>query len=91
MYFQNSWNKEKLIGRFSEDPIDIANKCGMRLDMKLEDPPKSLKKKFTCTVCFEPVRQSKSFALGCGHRFCNGCWKSYLQVRKYFSIRFYFI
>jgi len=74
------WNKENLITSYTEDQLKTCKACGIRTDMKLEKPPKSPKKKFECSVCMDEHRCSKSFALGCGHRFCAGCWKQYLQV-----------
>jgi len=34
---------------------------------------------FECSVCWNDVPMDKTFALGCGHRFCEDCWKHYLE------------
>jgi len=36
---------------------------------------------FSCSVCWDDVPMDQTFALGCGHRFCNNCWKNYLEDR----------
>lgn len=37
---------------------------------------------FECPVCCDdfPAAEydSKTYALGCGHRFCRGCWREYI-------------
>ena len=35
---------------------------------------------FTCSICGEDVPMGDTYALGCGHRFCNDCWRSYVGV-----------
>jgi len=34
---------------------------------------------FSCPVCWNDVEMSKTFALGCGHRYCEDCWVHYLE------------
>jgi len=34
---------------------------------------------FSCPVCWNDVPLSKTFALGCGHRYCEDCWVQYLK------------
>ena len=36
---------------------------------------------FECPVCWNDVPKSKTFALGCGHRYCVDCWRGYLVER----------
>ena len=31
--------------------------------------------KFECPLCMDDLSGSETFALPCGHRFCNECWK----------------
>ena len=36
---------------------------------------------FECPVCWNEVEMNKTLALGCGHRYCEDCWRSYLEQR----------
>jgi len=48
-------------------------------------PPKAEKRGheelFCCPVCWNEVEMEKTFALGCGHRYCEDCWRNYLEQR----------
>jgi ariadne-1 len=35
---------------------------------------------YECLICTEEFSGKDTFALGCGHRYCLACWKSYLEV-----------
>lgn len=39
------------------------------------------RKKFECLICLENVPGKDTYALGCGHRYCKKCWKSYLEMK----------
>jgi len=51
--------------------------------MPLSGKKKIAKKEetFSCPVCWNDVDMSKTFALGCGHRYCEDCWHHYLEQR----------
>ena len=34
-----------------------------------------------CLVCMDDYKNSESFALPCGHRYCALCWQNYLEVK----------
>lgn len=35
---------------------------------------------YKCLICEDEVLGKNTYALGCGHRYCLDCWKSYLEV-----------
>ena len=35
-----------------------------------------------CMVCMDELTDSRQWrALGCGHRFCNDCWRGHLRAK----------
>ena len=34
-----------------------------------------------CIICYNELSEVSSFALGCGHTFCNECWREYLCAK----------
>jgi ariadne-1 len=49
------------------------------LEKKLDKA--ELKKKIECPICLENIRGTETYALGCGHRYCNKCWRNYLELK----------
>jgi len=73
------WNKEKLIGAYSENPEKTLSLAGMGT-LVLEAIPKEPKTTIECKICLDDVKAEETFALGCGHRYCKTCWADYLTV-----------
>eukprot|EP01108_Squamamoeba_japonica_P000290 TRINITY_DN1057_c0_g1_i3.p1 TRINITY_DN1057_c0_g1~~TRINITY_DN1057_c0_g1_i3.p1 ORF type:complete len:411 (+),score=190.25 TRINITY_DN1057_c0_g1_i3:270-1502(+) len=46
----------------------------------LATPNKSSRKKMECPICMETCSSKHSYALGCGHRYCDDCWTAYLRT-----------
>jgi ariadne-1 len=63
-----------------EDPERTYKLAGMST-LDLEKPTEHPDKKFDCLICLEEYHESETFALSCGHRYCNNCWKGYLEVQ----------
>ena len=74
------WNREKLLQAYWDNPEKTLKDVGMG-SLALEVPPPSDQSSFVCKVCFDDVPVSNTFALGCGHRYCKGCWGDYLEVQ----------
>ena len=34
-----------------------------------------------CMICYSEIDESNSSSLGCGHTFCNECWKEFLAEK----------
>eukprot|EP00388_Colpodella_angusta_P001707 GDKJ01005224.1.p1 GENE.GDKJ01005224.1~~GDKJ01005224.1.p1 ORF type:complete len:508 (+),score=81.82 GDKJ01005224.1:15-1538(+) len=41
---------------------------------------RNAEKPFTCQICYEEVSAEGGWQLGCGHPFCERCWKTHLEV-----------
>jgi ariadne-1 len=74
------WNKEKCIEAFMENPEKAKKEAGIST-LALEKKPSSPTKKYECPVCWEIKEGKDTFALGCGHRYCLDCWKTYLELK----------
>jgi len=72
------WNKEQLISSWLEDSDRVMKKIGLQT-LLLEKKPE--KKAYDCLICIESSAANKTFALGCGHRYCLSCWKEYLELK----------
>ncbi|PWN45025.1 hypothetical protein IE81DRAFT_226040 [Ceraceosorus guamensis] len=80
-----SWNKERLIERYMDDPDTVASAAGI-LTAEGSSSRISPRKDFTCEVCFlssedMPGGTMSTLALSCGHRFCTDCYASYLTQK----------
>lgn len=76
---ENEWNRERLIERWMEDSAAVLAKAGISSG-DLDQPAKHPRKKMECPICLETCSSKNSYALGCGHRYCNDCWRQYLQT-----------
>jgi len=75
----NEWNKEKLINRWMEDSEKVLAAAGISSG-DLVSTKKHSRKKMECPICMENCSSKNSYALGCGHRYCNDCWQQYLMT-----------
>jgi ariadne-1 len=73
------WNQERLLEAYMANPEKTLKEIGMG-SLVLEVPPPPRPINFSCSVCLEEVAMADTFALGCGHRYCNNCWADYLEV-----------
>lgn len=73
------WNKEKLIESYMENPEKVRKEAGIST-LELEKKP-SKKKEYECPICTETYNGANMYALGCGHKYCLDCWKSYLELK----------
>jgi ariadne-1 len=44
-------------------------------------PAKQANAQFDCPICMENVKMRDTYALGCGHRYCKSCWRTYLELK----------
>jgi hypothetical protein len=61
-----------------ENPEKVRKDAGIST-LDLEKKP-SKKKEYECPICTETYNGANMYALGCGHKYCLDCWKSYLEV-----------
>ncbi len=62
-----------------EDPERTYKVAGMST-LDLEKPIENPQATFSCLICLEDLPAKDTFALSCGHRYCNECWSGYLDV-----------
>jgi len=73
------WNKEKLIESYMENPEKVCTEAGIsKLELEKRHPNPSAM--HSCLICLEELPAADTFALTCGHRYCKGCWRGYLEV-----------
>nr|XP_043616241.1 probable E3 ubiquitin-protein ligase ARI8 [Erigeron canadensis] len=65
-WFDNEVKVRESVGLLDVDP-----------DVKF---PKTSNELVLCGICFESVRVIDTANCGCGHSFCNECWKSYVST-----------
>ncbi|KAI3834647.1 hypothetical protein MKX03_005987, partial [Papaver bracteatum] len=64
-WFDNEGKVRKAVGLFEKKPIDV-------------DQQISKKQKLTCGICFDDYHHDEMYDAGCGHLFCELCWKGYI-------------
>jgi hypothetical protein len=71
------WNKSKCVARWKTERDAFVKQacCAGLLHATDQDADAAT---VTCQVCYDDVPAASSFAMSCGHRFCVGCWHSYL-------------
>eukprot|EP01102_Stenamoeba_stenopodia_P020117 TRINITY_DN7744_c0_g1_i1.p1 TRINITY_DN7744_c0_g1~~TRINITY_DN7744_c0_g1_i1.p1 ORF type:complete len:506 (-),score=82.98 TRINITY_DN7744_c0_g1_i1:98-1615(-) len=74
------WNRDALIQAFTDNPDKVCLEAGVA-SLQVEKPVTSPKNQISCLVCLETVEEKDTFALGCGHRYCLPCWKTYLELK----------
>jgi len=74
------WNRDLLLQAFTDNPEKICLEAGVA-SLQVEKPSSSPKNQINCLVCLETVEEKDSFALGCGHRYCLPCWRTYLELK----------
>lgn len=75
------FDEEDLAKKFKSGLPDLAKKAGVANSlynfMQTSDKPDE---SVRCTVCFDDLKQSETFGMKCGHRFCMDCWKGHLNA-----------
>lgn len=67
-----SWNKEKLLEKYMENPELSLQQAGIS-----EGVVKNVESEFICEICCTDVTGSNTFSLRCGHEFCMDCYSHY--------------
>lgn len=90
----NSWNKERLIEKYMDNPDKTLIAAGAA--MPEPEPPRpsrrppSRKPKssassksdtFVCSICFDDAPDITPLSLECGHAACSGCWSAYINSK----------
>ncbi|CEP13137.1 hypothetical protein [Parasitella parasitica] len=77
-----SWNKEKLIEKYIEDPDKVLAEAGLIV------PPGSVNSQnqgpdtsFECEICYSDEAGLETTSLACGHLFCTDCYSYYLTEK----------
>eukprot|EP01112_Ceratiomyxa_fruticulosa_P023049 TRINITY_DN8658_c0_g2_i2.p1 TRINITY_DN8658_c0_g2~~TRINITY_DN8658_c0_g2_i2.p1 ORF type:complete len:571 (+),score=108.81 TRINITY_DN8658_c0_g2_i2:228-1940(+) len=83
------WNSEKLLERFYEDPSKVLKEAGIATQSVIRSSNTTTSTSSTnarmtvsdCIICGDRLVSGKSSGLECGHKFCNDCWKGYLNTQ----------
>ncbi|KAI3861982.1 hypothetical protein MKW98_018265 [Papaver atlanticum] len=72
-----NWRVEKLKDEWFADEQKVRKAAGLLFEKPIE------KQKHTCGICFEAYHYNEMHdvaarAAGCGHLFCESCWKGYI-------------
>ena len=83
-----NYNTEKLFNIYFEKGRDKLFK-EVGIENNIEGKEEDNKNIFSCLGCFEEVEISQTTKLNtCDHRFCNECWKKYINLKiKDFTIK----
>jgi len=66
------------------DRDGVFRRCGVearcrRAETTIQDS--NMDESFVCGICYDDeITSSDSYAMSCGHRFCNVCYKSFLET-----------
>jgi len=71
------WDEEKLFEKFAENREKICKLAGV--DPDIEQSVTGTQGQGECQICME--ESNKITTLTCGHGFCRGCWKQYLDLQ----------
>lgn len=74
------WQKEKLIEYYLNNAEETLNLAGIGAH-QVNTPKIEKVKDFMCDICCDDDAALETFALRCGHRYCVGCYVSYLEQK----------
>lgn len=74
----NKWNQERIVTEYFEDSQKLLKNGGLQF---LEKKCESKDEEIECRICDDDFPLEETLAIGCGHRFCEDCWKDYLEER----------
>ena len=72
---EHKWSKEILLEKFYNNPEKIEHKYGIYARCNPIAPKK--KSTRTCKICYDD--EFSMIAMPCGHEFCTGCWKDFVD------------
>jgi ariadne-1 len=78
------WNIDKVSQEWFEDVDGNRKKFGLDLDDAAVQKLNNIKienNNVYCSVCYCEINKSDSFALKCGHCFCDDCWKQHIYSK----------
>lgn len=73
------WSEDKLQNAYFDDIEKCQRQAGLIYSEEDSENTRNENDEFSCVVCMEDVPMEKTYALGCGHRYCTECWKGYLK------------
>lgn len=81
------WSTERIFQDFSSmGREDLLGKWGLSTHenqsqvSQLNDSPENTE--FECKLCYDDCPLSETIQInGCGHRFCNNCWTTYIKIK----------
>jgi ariadne-1 len=74
------WNKERLIERYMDSPVEVCALAGVILDSS-KQPKFAAVAGFECGICCDDSPGLATLALTCGHRYCKDCYSRYLTQK----------
>ncbi|RCH80044.1 hypothetical protein CU098_002904, partial [Rhizopus stolonifer] len=72
------WNKERLFEQYMDSPEKVIKQSGLSLSQQRQQQQQQ-ENDFICDICCDQVDQS--IGLSCDHRFCQACYKQYVQQK----------
>lgn len=75
------WNKERLIDKYMENTEGVLEECGLGEPADTDPPRLEKVPGFVCDICCDDDPDLMTFAMKCGHRFCVGCYQTYLETK----------
>jgi ariadne-1 len=77
------WNSEKIMNMFLDRGKEyVLKQAGLTEEDIIENEQEQGDEEFSCPACCDDVKLSESTMLAaCKHRFCNTCWKTYIQLK----------
>mmetsp|Transcript_10394 Transcript_10394/g.12172 ORF Transcript_10394/g.12172 Transcript_10394/m.12172 type:complete len:583 (-) Transcript_10394:534-2282(-) len=78
-----AWNKEDLLSRYMDNAEKVCEEAGILGPDAICNSQASISEKvddFECSICRSDGPQTVS-CLGCGHKYCDGCWNRYLGLK----------
>ncbi len=81
LLFDFGFFRAGIVASYLMDAEKTLGRSGLSLtspNLKIADEEKF--NRLLCGICYDEVTQDQVFALNCGHEFCQGCWKIYLET-----------
>eukprot|EP01125_Pyxidicula_operculata_P015443 TRINITY_DN523_c2_g3_i1.p1 TRINITY_DN523_c2_g3~~TRINITY_DN523_c2_g3_i1.p1 ORF type:complete len:898 (+),score=199.16 TRINITY_DN523_c2_g3_i1:179-2872(+) len=83
MFFR--WDLSQLLDIFFlKGKTEVYKKAGLLLEeyenLHSSQGDSQTSRKFECPVCMDDVDYQDTTSLSCGHRFCNGCWQTFVSL-----------
>ncbi|KAK9469561.1 hypothetical protein V1512DRAFT_218752 [Lipomyces arxii] len=73
------WNNDRLLEQYTDNMESVMAKAGIAEQGAVYEL--KLVPGFVCEICCEDSIELKSFALQCGHRFCEDCYRHYVTQK----------